>query len=155
MFLYASFHWQLYISYSYFPQKTWSFIKIRLLKEDFSAKKRAIGPTMRIFPTIARLICLGEWQVCGRYAQPRTTDTQWMHKSKISEKLGRCGRQNMLRPYLKIWEWEWIFGRSVKAISFLGVRVYIFINKSKPWINRCKKTTRIMRNVLPKLQKSL
>ena len=28
----------------------------------------------------------------------------------------------MLRPYLKIWEWEWIFGRSVKAISFLGVR---------------------------------
>ena len=24
------------------------------------------------------------------------------HKSKISEKLGRCGRQNKLRPYLKI-----------------------------------------------------
>ena len=39
---------------------------------------------------------------------PRTTDTQWRHKSKIPEKLGRCGRQNMLRPYLKIWEWEWI-----------------------------------------------
>jgi hypothetical protein len=36
--------------------------------------------------------------------------------------LGRSGRQNMLRPYLKIWEWEWIFGRSVKAISSLGVR---------------------------------
>ena len=31
---------------------------------------------------------------------------------KISEKLGRCGRQNMLPPYLKIWEWEWIFGRA-------------------------------------------
>ena len=52
----------------------------------------------------------------------RTTDTQWRHKSKISEKLGRCGRQNILRPYLKIWEWEWIFGRAVKAISSLGVR---------------------------------
>ena len=40
---------------------------------------------------------------------PRTTDTQWRHKSKISEKKGRCGRHNMLQPYLKIWEWEWIF----------------------------------------------
>ena len=36
--------------------------------------------------------------------------------------MGRCVRQNMLRPYLKIWEWEWIFGRAVKAISSLGVR---------------------------------
>ena len=32
----------------------------------------------------------------------------------------------MLRPYLKIWEWEWIFGRAVKVISSLGVR--------SPWI---------------------
>ena len=55
-------------------------------------------------------------------ARSRTTDTQWRHKSKISEKLGRCGRQNMLPPYLKIWEWEWISGRAVKAISSLGVR---------------------------------
>ena len=30
----------------------------------------------------------------------RTTDYE-RHKSKISETLGRCGRQNMLRPYLK------------------------------------------------------
>ena len=30
----------------------------------------------------------------------RTTDTQWMHKSKKPEILGRCGRQNMLRLYL-------------------------------------------------------
>ena len=52
----------------------------------------------------------------------RTTDTQWRQKSKIFEKLGQCGRQNMLRPYLKIWEWEWIFGCAVKAISSLGVR---------------------------------
>ena len=52
----------------------------------------------------------------------RTTDTQWRHKSKESENLGRCGRQNMLRPYLKIWGWDLIFGRAVKAISSLGVR---------------------------------
>ena len=60
--------------------------------------------------------------VCLVLLIPRTTDTQWRHKSKISENLGRCGRQNMLPPYLKIWEWEWIFGRAVKAISSLGVR---------------------------------
>ena len=28
----------------------------------------------------------------------------------------------MLRPYLKIWEWELIFGCAVKAISSPGVR---------------------------------
>ena len=53
---------------------------------------------------------------------PRTTDTQWRYKSKISEELGRCGRQNMLRLCLKIWDWDWIFGRAVKAISSLGIR---------------------------------
>ena len=36
---------------------------------------------------------------------------------KKSEILGRCGRQNM---YQKIWEWEWIFGHAVKAISSQG-----------------------------------
>ena len=56
-----------------------------------------------------------EWQ------WTRTTDTQWRHKSKKSENLGRCGRQNMLRSYLKIWEWELIFVRAVKAISSPGV----------------------------------
>ena len=50
---------------------------------------------------------------------PRTTDTQWRHKSKISEEFGRCGRLNMLQPYLKIW--DSIFGHAVKAISSLGV----------------------------------
>ena len=39
-----------------------------------------------------------------------------------NENLGRCGRQNMIQPYLKIWEWEWIFGRAVKVISSPGVR---------------------------------
>ena len=37
-------------------------------------------------------------------------------KSKISEKFGRCGRQNMLRPYLNIWDLDSIFGCAVKAI---------------------------------------
>ena len=58
----------------------------------------------------------------------RTTDTQWRHKSKIYEKLGQCGRWNMLRPYLKIWDWDWIFGRAVKTVSSLGVR--------SPWQDR-------------------
>ena len=52
----------------------------------------------------------------------RTTDTQWRLKSKKPENLGLCGRQNMLRTYLKIWNWELIFGRAVKAISSPGVR---------------------------------
>ena len=33
----------------------------------------------------------------------------------------KSGRQNMLWPYLKIWDWDWIFGHAVKAISSLGV----------------------------------
>ena len=52
---------------------------------------------------------------------PRTTDTQWRYESKISEKLGRYGRQNILWLYLKIWDWDWIFGRVVKVISCLGI----------------------------------
>ena len=62
--------------------------------------------------------------------QARTTDTQWRHKSKKSEFLGRCGRQNMVRPYLKIWDWDLIFGRAVKEISSPGVR--------SPWVNISK-----------------
>ena len=42
------------------------------------------------------------WQcVTTACIMARTTDTQWRHKSKITENLGRCGIQNMLRPYLK------------------------------------------------------
>ena len=44
------------------------------------------------------------------------------HPMKKSENLGRCGRQNMLQPYLKIWDQDCIFSRAVKAISSLGVR---------------------------------
>ena len=42
-------------------------------------------------------------------------------KARKSENLGLCGRPNMLQPRLKIWEWEWIFGCSLKAISSPGV----------------------------------
>ena len=35
---------------------------------------------------------------------------------------GRYGRQNILRQYLKICDWDLIFGRAVKAFSSLGVR---------------------------------
>ena len=63
----------------------------------------------------------------------RTPDTQWRHKSKKSENLGRCGRQNMLRQYLKIWDWDLIFGHAVKAISSLGVR--------SPWQPSCNLST--------------
>ena len=45
-----------------------------------------------------------------------------MHKLKKSENLGQFGRQNMLRPYLRIWDWDWIFGRAVKAIFSPEVR---------------------------------
>jgi hypothetical protein len=55
-------------------------------------------------------------------SESRTTDTKWRHKSELSEILGRCGRLNMLWPYLKILDCHWIFGCAVKAISSLGVR---------------------------------
>ena len=51
-----------------------------------------------------------------------------IHKSKKSEILGRCGRQNMLQSYLKVWDWDLIFGRAVKVISSPGVR--------SPWIGK-------------------
>ena len=51
-----------------------------------------------------------------------TTDIKWRQESKISEKLGRYGRQNMLQPYLKICDWDWIFGCVVKTNSSLGLR---------------------------------
>ena len=62
--------------------------------------------------------CLNIYAVQSSQAlqhKSRTTDTQWRNKSKISEKLGRCGIQY-------IWEWKWMFGYAVKAISSLGVR---------------------------------
>jgi hypothetical protein len=67
-------------------------------------------------------ICIPIKRLKSFHPSDRLIRTQWRHKSKISEKLGRCGRQNILQPYLKIWDWDWIFGHAVKAISSLGVR---------------------------------
>ena len=69
------------------------------------------------------------FRATASYYAPRTTDTQWRHKSKKSEILGQCGRQNMLRLYLKIWDWDLIFGRAVKAISWPGVRSPCYAQK--------------------------
>ena len=66
-----------------------------------------MNPTLTWFESI--------WQLNWIIASP------WRHKSKIPEKMSRCGRQNMLWLYLKIWEREWIFGLAVKAISSPGV----------------------------------
>ena len=56
----------------------------------------------------------------------------------------QCGRQNMLRPYLKIWEWELIFGCAVKVISSPGV--------CSPWVTVCQITAYQLRNLKIKSQ---
>ena len=43
-------------------------------------------------------------------------------------KIWACVADKMLRVYLEIWDWDWIFSRAVKAISSLGVR--------SPWVER-------------------
>jgi len=48
----------------------------------------------------------------------------------------------MLRPYLKIWDWDWIFGRAVKAISSLGIR--------SPWSDPSLYFKQIISNYFPK-----
>ena len=60
---------------------------------------------------------------------PRTTDTQLRHKSKKSEFLGKCGRQNVLQLYLKIWEWESIFRREGDFLAGrpLSVSMHMFL----------------------------
>ena len=74
----------------------------------------------KLFPERRYLEC--RWNQLMIRSRPRTMDTQWRNKSKISEKFGRCGRQNMLWPYLKFLDWDWTFGCAVKTISSLGVR---------------------------------
>ena len=68
-----------------------------------------------VWVTISRLCSFMYW-----VHKSMDYESQWSYK--IKKKLGQYGRQNMLRPNLKIWEWEWIFGRTVKAISSLCVR---------------------------------
>ena len=82
------------------------------------------SPNFHIVILILLSIKLQMEKVGQIFCEDANARTQWRHIfiDKISEKLGRCGRQNIFWPYLKIWEWEWIFGRAVKAISSLGVR---------------------------------
>ena len=53
-------------------------------------------------------------------------DTLWTPNDGINERnlknWADVADKNMLRPYLKIWDWDLIFGRAVKVISSLDVR---------------------------------
>ena len=40
-----------------------------------------------------------------------------IYGNTVSKKLGRCGRQNMLWPHLRIWDWDLIFGRAVDFLT--------------------------------------
>ena len=44
----------------------------------------------------------------------------------------------MLRPYLKLWDWDWIFGRAVKAMGSLGVH--------SPWTKPTNRSSRLSRH---------
>ena len=58
----------------------------------------------------------------GTYAIAHGLRTPNQDINQRNLKIWADERQNMLWPYLKIWEWELIFGRAVKAISSPGVR---------------------------------
>ena len=106
-----------------FYLKTWNYVgvcigKRKTVRVDFSRSvnsERVSIKIRRVSPNFFSLFLVGR-------SLPRTTNTQLRHKSEKSENLGRCGRQNMLWPYLKIWDWDLIFGRTVKAFSSLGIR---------------------------------
>ena len=93
---------------------------VKFVSAYFAAGTSQASKQARLLRERHLCMCSVHIQFLSMYT--RTTDTQWRHKPKIYENLGRCGRQNMLRPYLKIWDWEWIFGRAVKTISYLDVR---------------------------------
>ena len=117
-------------------------LKFRKCGMNHSANLKRYWPNCEGSQIITKIVCqdntsiLIYWLTCRyisrvhtiilglnhTYFLSRTTDTEWRHKSKKSENLGRCGRQNILRSYLKFWDWELIFGRAMKAISSPGVR---------------------------------
>ena len=66
-----------------------------------------------------------------RWQTSRTTDSQWKHKSKKSENLGQCGRQSMLRLYLKIWFWAFQWGQFPHRASVVRGRHYYLITVFK------------------------
>ena len=55
------------------------------------------------------------------------SQNMWLKKSNLICEVTDYGHpmkawiKDMLRSYLKVWDWDWIFGRAVKAISSLGV----------------------------------
>ena len=67
-----------------------------------------------------------------------TTDTQWRHKSEKSKILGRYGRHKYGSAILKIWDWDLIFGRAMKAIFSPDVRSPWFFNLFATYLGSCK-----------------
>ena len=52
--------------------------------------------------------------------------------------MGWCGRQNMLWPYLKLWDCDWILAKHWRLLSLWGVRSPCFLirlieNYQKKW----------------------
>ena len=67
------------------------------------------------------------WQLILKSLIPRTTENKWRHKLKNLKNVGPYGRHNMLGPYLKILEWELIFGCAVKMISSPSIHSWCII----------------------------
>ena len=60
------------------------------------------------------------------------TPNEGRNQRYLYENLGWCGRQNMFRSYLKIWEWEWIFGRAVKSIMVRKICLHTGTDYGRP-----------------------
>ena len=107
---------------------------LRTLRESFFQKSETFGLGLTFLAeifwgiwgifgqTITTILAL--WVPCAWENVPGSFSYKklWFSGLKHITPKYDIGRQNMLRPYLKIWEWERIFGRSVKAISSPGVR---------------------------------
>ena len=72
-----------------------NFLQIFILKDNRMVKK---------YSQVAREKCM---TICTDYGHPMKAKFKDIWK---------------IWPYLKIWDWDWIFGRIVKVISSLGVR---------------------------------
>ena len=53
----------------------------------------------------------------GDFKSPKARGLRTPNEGINQRYLKNWARQNMLRPHLKIWDWDWIFGRAVKAIQ--------------------------------------
>ena len=84
--------------------------------------------TFKSPPTNALLLCIVNCSGSGCWlalSHRLRTPNEGINQRYL-KKLGRCGRQYIIWQYLKIWDWDWFFGRAVKTISSLGVR--------SPWL---------------------